>query len=210
MNEESLEISKDIGKPDNDLLTLPVLNDIIKKADQVITNKGLLHGDEVIYRCQDHLLTGVFPLLKLWQSVREGVELNEEVFFIGSIQCSIVSMGSAFSGLFSYRRHRFKQVLSEKYSSLLQDPVTPSHFLFGDNLHEKLKKISEEQKLIKQASSVLGKNMSNNTCNFRKRSRSSQNKFQRSGSDHRRIILRNKYQKNVNFQTKYKQKKENP
>ena len=66
LNEESFqEISKDIGKPDNDLLALPVLNDIIKKADQVITNKGLLHGDEVIYRCQDHLLTGVFPLLKL-------------------------------------------------------------------------------------------------------------------------------------------------
>ena len=81
LNEESFqEISKDIGKPDNDLLALPVLNDIIKKADQVITNTGLLHGDEVIYRCQDHLLTGVFPLLKLWQSVREGVELNEEVF----------------------------------------------------------------------------------------------------------------------------------
>ena len=51
--------------------------------------------------------------------------------------------------------------------------MTPSHFLFGDNLHEKLKKISEEQKLIKQAFSVLGKNMSNNTRNFRKRSRSS-------------------------------------
>ena len=97
LNEESFqEISKDVGKPDNDLLAPPILNDIIKKADQVITNKGLLHGDEVIYRCQDHLLTRVFLLLKLWQSVREGVELNEEVF-LGSIQCSIVSMGSAFS-----------------------------------------------------------------------------------------------------------------
>ena len=81
LNEESFqEISKDIGKPDDDLLAPPVLNDIIKKADRVITNKGWLHGDEVIYRCQDHLLTGVFPLLKLWQSVREGVKLNEEVF----------------------------------------------------------------------------------------------------------------------------------
>ena len=147
LNEESFqEISKDIGKPDNDLLAPPVLNDIIKKADQVITNKGLLHGDEVIYRCQDHLLTGVFPLLKLWQSVREGVELNEEVF-LGSIQCSIVSVGSAFSGLSSYRRHRFKQVLSEKYSSLLQEPVSPSHFLFGDNLHEKLKKFPRSRSL---------------------------------------------------------------
>ena len=64
------EISKDIRKPDNDLLAPLVLNDIIKKADQFITNKGLLHGDEVIYRCQDHLLTRVFPLLKLWQSSR--------------------------------------------------------------------------------------------------------------------------------------------
>ena len=145
-------------------------------------------------------------LLKLWQSVREGVKLNKGVF-LGSIQRSIVSMGSAFSGLSSYRRHRFKQVLSEKYSSLLQDPVTPSHFLFGDNLHEKFKKISEEQKLIKEASSVLGKNMSNNNRNFRKRSRSSQNKYQRSGSDRRRVILRNKYPNNVNYQIKFKQKK---
>ena len=117
----------------------------------------MLQNDDVIYRCQDHLITGVFSLLKLQQSVREAVELNEEVFF-GSIQCSIVSMGSAFSGLSSYRRHRFKQVLSEKYSSLLQGPVTPSHFLSRENLHDKLKKISEEQKFIKQASSVLGKN----------------------------------------------------
>ena len=45
--------------------------------------------------------------LKLWQSVQEGFELNEEVS-LGSIQLSIVSMGSAFSGLSSYRRHRFK------------------------------------------------------------------------------------------------------
>ena len=59
-------------------------------------------------------------------------------------------MGSAFSGLSSYRRHRSKQVFSKEHSSLFQDPVTPSHFLFGDNLHEKLKKISEEQKSIKQ------------------------------------------------------------
>ena len=99
-------------------------------------------------------------------------------------------MASAFSGLSSYRRHRFKQVLSENYSSLLQDPVTPSHFLSGDNLHEKLKKISEEQKFIRQASYVLGKDR-----NFRKRSRSSQNKYQRSGSDCRRVILRNRYPK---------------
>ena len=36
LNEESFqEISKDIRKPDNDLLAPPVLNDIIKKADQV-------------------------------------------------------------------------------------------------------------------------------------------------------------------------------
>ena len=202
MDEESFkEISKDIGKPDNELLASPVLSDVIKKADQVIINKGLLQGDNVIYICQDHLITGVFPLLKLWQSVREGVELNEEDS-LGSIQRSIVSMGSAFCGLSSYRRHRFKQVLSDKYSSLLQDPVTPSHFLFGDNLHKKLKKISEEQKLIKQASSVLGKNMNNNNRNIRKCFCSSQNKFQRSGSDRRRIILRNKYPKNVNFQTK--------
>ena len=64
LNVESFqEISKDIGKPDNDLLAPPVLNDIIKKADQVITNKDLLHGDAVIYGRQDHLLTGVIPLL---------------------------------------------------------------------------------------------------------------------------------------------------
>ena len=99
-----------------------------------------------VYRCQDHLITGVFPLLKLWQSVRERAELNEEVF-LGSIQRSIASMGSAFVVLSPYRRHRFKQVFSDNYSSLLQDPVTPSRFLFGGNLHEKLKKFLKSRSL---------------------------------------------------------------
>ena len=36
------KISKDIEKPDNELLALPVLNDVIKKADQVIINKSTL------------------------------------------------------------------------------------------------------------------------------------------------------------------------
>ena len=35
--------------------------------------------------------------------------------FLGFVQHSIVSMGSAFAGLSSYRRHRFKQVLSNEY-----------------------------------------------------------------------------------------------
>ena len=120
MDEESFkEISEDIGKLNNELLAPPVFNDVIKKADQVIINKGLIQGDDVINRCQDHLITGVYPLLKLWQSVREGVELNEEVF-LASTQRSIVGMGSAFAGLSSYKRNRFKQVLSDKYSSLLK------------------------------------------------------------------------------------------
>ena len=109
---------------------------VIKKANQVIINKGLIQGDDMTYRCQDHLITDVFPLLKLWQSVQEGVELNEEVFS-GSTQCSIVSMESAFAILSSYRRHRFKQVLSDKYSSLIQDPVTLSLTSFLEIIHTK-------------------------------------------------------------------------
>ena len=134
--------------------------------------------------------------------------MNDEVF-LGSIQCSIVSMGSAFAGLSSYRGHRFKQVLSDKYSSILQNPVTSSRLSFSDNLPEKLKKISEEQKLIKKASSVLGKNMSNNNNgNFRIRSHSSQNKLEWSQKGYTQEQVPKKCQ--LPNQIKYKQKKENP
>ena len=66
LDEESFkDISKDIGKPANELLALPLLSDVIKKADQVIINKGLIQGDNILFRCQDHLIAGVFPLLEL-------------------------------------------------------------------------------------------------------------------------------------------------
>ena len=51
LDEESFkERSKDIRKPNDELLAAPVLNDVIKKADQVIINKGLIQGDDVIYQ----------------------------------------------------------------------------------------------------------------------------------------------------------------
>ena len=73
----------------------------IKYLSSVLDEESLM-----VDICRCHLITRVFPLLKLWQSVREEVELNEEIY-LGSIQCSIVSMASAFSGLSSYGRHRF-------------------------------------------------------------------------------------------------------
>ena len=45
LDEENFkQISKDIGKPNNGLSAPQVLNDVIKKADQVIINKGLIQG----------------------------------------------------------------------------------------------------------------------------------------------------------------------
>ena len=56
--------------------------------------------------------------------------------------------------------------MPEKYPGLLKDPETPYRYLLGGNVHEKLKKISEESKPVKQASSVLWKNNDNNLLLF--------------------------------------------
>ena len=77
----------------------------------------------------------------------------------GCIQRNIVLSGSAFSMFSQFRKNSFKRVLSKEYASVCskscrgtEDTAKPLKNLFGDNLSEKIKKISKENKLFKQAS----------------------------------------------------------
>ena len=90
--------------------------------------------------------------------------------------------GSAFSMLSQFRKNRFKKVLSKEYASVCresywgtEDTAKPSKNLFGDNLSEKSKKISEENKLFKQASKFASDNYQSHSSKgfqpFRKGSR---------------------------------------
>ena len=61
--------------------------------------------------------------------------------------------------LSQFRKNSFKRVLSKEYASVCsescqgtEDTAKPLKNLFGDNLSEKIKKISKENKLFKQAS----------------------------------------------------------
>ena len=114
---------------DNELLALPVSNDGIKKADQVIINEGLLQGDDVIYtdaRISDNRGISTLKIVT--------VCLRGSFFrFYSMLDCKYVVCIFWFVFL--------QKADLNKYLSQLQDPVTPLSLpFFGDNLHEKLKK----------------------------------------------------------------------
>ena len=70
-----------------------------------------------------------------------------------SLEQSIVLSSSSFASLSSGRRQRFHNVLAPEYASLVNyDSETPSKFLFGDNIADKVEKCSKEQRIIKQIS----------------------------------------------------------
>ena len=110
--------------------------------------------------------------------------------------------------LSQFRKSRFKRVLSKEHASVCsescrgtEDMAKPSQNLFGDNLSEKSKKISEENKLFKQASKfasdICQSHGSKGFQPFRKGSRLFSQPFPqkvKAGSDppSRRVVFRSK------------------
>ena len=126
-------------------------------------------------------------MLKLWQALQDGESLAEEDIF-GCIQRNIVLSGSAFSNL--EKTDSRARVLSKEYASVCsesyrgtEDTAKPSKNLFGNNLSEKIKKISEENKLFKQASKFASDNYQSHSSKgfqpFRKGYGFSHNQFLR-------------------------------
>ena len=158
------EIQKDIGLPDGTFFEAPEVNASIANFKSLSTNKGIQIGDDILKKVQNHLMSSSVVMLKLWQALQDGESLSEEDIF-GCIQRNIVLSGSAFSMLSQFRKNRFKRVLSKEYASVCsesyrdtEDTAKPSKNLFGDNLSEKILKISEENKLFKQASKFASDN----------------------------------------------------
>ena len=158
------EIKKDIGLPDGTFFEAPEINASIANFKSMSTNKGIQIGDDILKKVQNHLMSSTIVMLKLWQALQDGESLSEEDIF-GCIQRNIVLSGSAFSMLSQFRKNKFKRVLSKEYASVCsesyrgtEDTAKPSKNLFGDNLSEKIKKFSEENKLFKQASKFASDN----------------------------------------------------
>ena len=140
------------------------LNASIANFKSMSTNKGIQIGDDIPKKVQNHPMSSSVVMLKLWQALQHGKPLSEEDIF-GCIQRNIALRGSAFSMLSQFRKNRFKRVLSKEYASVCgesyrgtKDTAKPSKNLFGDNLPEKILKISEENKLFKQASKFASDN----------------------------------------------------
>ena len=139
-------------------------NASIANFKSMSTNKGIQIGDDILKKVQNHLMSSSVVMLNLWQALQDGESLSEEDIF-GCIQRNIVLSGSAFSMLSQFRKNRFKRVLSKEHASVCnesyrgtEDAAKPSKNLFGDNLSEKIFKISEENKLFKQASKFASDN----------------------------------------------------
>ena len=98
-----------------------LLNDsIFRAANKAKESKEILKGDKILSIIQDQLLTSSFPLLRIWQqflSAEEDMSMEEVT---GALQCSIVSMGSAFAGVSSSRRLHFSGVLKHAFAEFVR------------------------------------------------------------------------------------------
>ena len=121
-------------------------------SKSVKNNTGLLKGDSSLSKIQERLSYSTFPLLHLMQKIRFDDQLTKEEIST-SLELSIVLSSSFYASLSSVRRQRFHNVLASKYASLVHyDSETPSKFLFGDNIADKVEKCSKEQRIIKKIS----------------------------------------------------------
>ena len=117
-----------------------------------ISDPGILRADSFIFKFQSQLISGANGILNLWQHIKDGKDLSH-ADVVETLQRSLVLMGSSFAGLSSFRRYRFKSSLSPEFQSLVKEPefgFSPSKFLFGDDLSTKIRKLSEENKLIRK------------------------------------------------------------
>ena len=86
------------------------------------------------------------------QKIRSDDQLTKEEI-LTSLEQSIVLSSSSFASLSSVRCQRFHNVLAPEYASLVNyDNETPSKFLFGDNIADKVEKRSNEQRIMKKIS----------------------------------------------------------
>ena len=117
-----------------------------------ISDPGVLRGDSFIFKFQSQLISGANGILNLWKHIKDGKDLSH-ADVLETLQRSLVLICSSFDGLSSFRRYRFKSSLSPELQSLVKEPeggVSPSKFLFGDDLSSKIKNLSEENKLIRK------------------------------------------------------------
>ena len=83
-----------------------------------ISDPGVLRGDSFIFKFQSQLISGANGILNLWQNIKDLSHADVPK----TLQKSLVSMGSSFAGLSSFRRYRFKSSLSPEFQSLVKNP----------------------------------------------------------------------------------------
>ena len=89
--------------------------------------------------------------MQLWDAIVDEEPISKTQV-TDVIQRSLVLMGSAVAGLSSFRRFRFQRSLKSEYKPICNDiseEGKPSKYLFGDELFSHIKKLSEENKTLK-------------------------------------------------------------
>ena len=142
------------GAPDINNFVVPQINQTILMAPKVQTAKNVLEGDKHVANVQQMLMPASYPLLQLWNKIisqEEDFELEAEEL-LKDIQQSLCAIGSSFRSLNTHRRRHFKGCLAKEFSSLADSDSDEglSPFLFGSNLAEKIKSLTEINSLSRK------------------------------------------------------------
>ena len=128
------------------------------------TNKGIQIGDNILKKVQNHLMSSSVVMLKLWQALQDGESLSEEDIF-GCIQRNIVLSGSAFSCFLNLEKTDSREFCRNNMPVFVVNLIEAQRmllnlqkFIWRQFVLKKILKISEENKLFKQASKFASDN----------------------------------------------------
>ena len=187
------DLQKEIGKPSCEFFAPPKLNDSIVRNSAIKESKGLQEGDTRLSNIRSLIFYASFPIMQLWDAIVDEEPISKTQV-TDVIQRSLVLMGSAVAGLSSFRRFRFQRSLKSEYKPICNDiseEGKPSKYLFGDELSSHIKKLSEENKMLKDISFI--KHQSSKDSKFKKNQ--SQRRFSSYSNNKRSFRQQSNYQK---------------
>ncbi|CAC5412014.1 unnamed protein product [Mytilus coruscus] len=131
-------------RPGNCQLNFPTVNDVI--YEQCIGSFGR-SNDVKLHTIQRVLLKGLTPLVILVNKLVSGIEVPDKKELSQTMLDSIALLATSSYSLSQYRRTNLKQYLKDDYQSLCTPKTKLTDQLFGDDVVNKIKSLTEGKKM---------------------------------------------------------------
>ena len=141
---QELERADQFKTPENcEMLAVPKLNEELFLEESI--NPSYKKNDSILQKNQLLLTKGMIPLVKMMNVMLTKQTGNEELFDLASESVRLLAL--SHRDLSNIRRKFIKPAIDKRYQRLCDPSVPVTSQLFGDDLDEQLKSISNRKRL---------------------------------------------------------------